>query len=95
MIKEKNNLKDMVELFKAAGDVNRMKILCAIFDKRGLCVSDIAVKIGSSVATTSHHLKLMERGGLLAPVRSGKKICYALSKKTLVNDIKKIICKYK
>lgn len=95
MIKEKNNLKSMVELFKATGDTNRLKILCVLFDARGLCVSEIAEKIGSSVATTSHHLKLMERGGLLAPVRSGKKICYELSKKALVSDIKKIICKYK
>lgn len=94
-MKKSDNLKNIVEIFRAAGDEHRIKILCEIFEERGLCVSDIAEKFGLSVATTSHHLKAMEKGGLLSAVRLGKKVCYRLSEESLVGDLKKIICKYK
>ena len=94
-MKKTDNLKNMVGILKAAGDEHRMKILCEIFEQRGLCVSELAEKFGLSVAITSHHLKAMEKGGLLFAVRSGKKICYKLSNKSIVEDLKKIICKYK
>ncbi len=94
-MKKKENLEKIVDLFRAAGDEHRIKILCEIFEGRGLCVSDIAEKFGLSVATTSHHLRAMEKGGLLSAIRSGKKVCYKLSEKSLVGDLKKIICKYK
>lgn len=94
-MRKEDKLKNIVEIFKAAGDEHRIKILCEIFEGRGLCVSDIAEKFGLSVAITSHHLKAMEKGGLLSAVRLGKKVCYKLSDKSMVEDLKKIICKYK
>jgi DNA-binding transcriptional ArsR family regulator len=94
-MKKEEKLKSLVELFKATGDESRLEILCKIFEKKDLCVSDLAKELGFSVAITSHHLKAMEATGLLSSSRSGKKICYKLSSKPIVSDLKKIICKYK
>jgi DNA-binding transcriptional ArsR family regulator len=90
-----NDTKKLAKLLRTAGDANRLRIFCAVFSGRNLCVSDIAKKLGLSVAITSHHLKVMEREGLLEPVRSGKKICYILPSKPFVRDLKGLICKYK
>ena len=94
-MKKEDKLKRLVELFKTASDENRLKILCEIFEGKGLCVSDLAERFGLSVAITSHHLKAMEKAGILSGARSGKKICYKLSTDTFAGDLKKIICKPK
>ncbi|MHB9019552.1 MAG: ArsR/SmtB family transcription factor [Minisyncoccota bacterium] len=77
------------------GDPNRLKIICFIFNKKNVCVSDIATSLGLSVATASHHLRVLSGGELVDPVRNGKRICYRFSGSKLAGDIKKIICKYK
>ena len=80
---------------RIAGDESRLKILCIIFGKKKVCVSDIAGELGLSVAIVSHHLQVMSKKGLLVPVREGKKVCYELPKEPFVTDLKKFICKYK
>ncbi len=91
----KKDIHDIAKLLRTAGDTGRLKILCVIFDAKGICVSDIAEKLHMSVAITSHHLKVMARTGLLVSKRSGKRICYELPKAPFVGDLKRLICKYK
>jgi DNA-binding transcriptional ArsR family regulator len=88
-------LNELAKLMRIAGDESRLKILCVIFSKKKICVSDIADDLGMSIATTSHHLKVMSKEGLLVSMREGKRICYELPKKPFVSDLKKFICKYK
>ena len=88
-------LNELAKLMRVAGDECRLKILCVIFSKNKICVSEIAQKLGLSVAIVSHHLRVMSKENLLIPVRDGKKICYELSKEYFVDDLKKFICKYK
>jgi DNA-binding transcriptional ArsR family regulator len=45
-----------------------------------------------SVATTSHHLQVMAKDGLVVAVRDGKRICYKLPRTAMVNGLKKFIC---
>ncbi len=78
-----------------AGDTQRLKIMCCIFSDKKVCVSDIAKHIHASVATTSHHLQVLTKEGLLNPVREGKHVCYELTKTPFAKDLKKLICKYK
>ncbi len=80
---------------RTAGDESRLKILCVIFSKKKVCVSDIAEELGMSVAVTSHHLQVMSKEGLVIAVREGKQTCYGLPKRKFVVDLKKFICKYK
>ncbi len=89
------HLNVLARLMRTAGDESRLKILCVIFNDKKICVSDIATKLGLSVAIVSHHLKVMSREGLVAPLREGKRICYELPKYPFVKDLKKFVCKYK
>ena len=81
--------------FKALSDENRLKILCVIYDRKNVCVSDIAEKLNISVAIVSHHLHALSRVGLVAPMREGKRVCYLLLKTPFTSDLKRLVCKYK
>ena len=88
-------LNELAKLMRTAGDESRLKILCIIFSKKKVCVSDIAKDLGSSVAIVSHHLQVMSKEKLVISMREGKRICYKLPKVPFVRDLKKFICKYK
>ena len=88
-------LNELAKLMRTAGDESRLKILCVVFSEKKVCVSDIAKSLSLSVAIVSHHLQVMSKEGLVAPVREGKRICYHLPNKPFVKDLKKFICKYK
>jgi DNA-binding transcriptional ArsR family regulator len=89
------HLNELAKLMRTAGDESRLKILCIIFGKKKVCVSDIAKELKVSVAVVSHHLQVMSKEGLLISVREGKRICYELPKDQFVKDLKKFVCKYK
>ncbi len=89
------HLNELARLMRNAGDENRLKILCIIFSKKKVCVSDIAKELNLSVAIVSHHLQVMSQDGLVSSVREGKRICYELPVDPFVKDLKKFICKYK
>lgn len=80
---------------RAAGEGNRLKIMCMLFKKEKMCVSDTAKELGMSVATASHHFQELARVGLVDFERNGKTICYFVSKAPLVKDLKNFICKHK
>lgn len=88
-------LNELAKLMRTAGDESRLKILCIIFGKKKVCVSDIAGELGMSVAIVSHHLQVMSKEGLVVPMREGKRICYELPDYEFVKDLKKFVCKYK
>ena len=88
-------LNELAKLMRTAGEETRLKILCVIFNKKKVCVSDIAEKLHLSVASVSHHLQVMSKEKLLIPVREGKRICYELPKGSFTKDLKQFICKYK
>ncbi len=89
------HLNELAKLMRIAGDESRLKILCIIFKKKKVCVSDIAKELDMSIAIISHHLQVMSRKGLVVSLREGKRICYELPKDPFVSDLKKFICKYK
>jgi DNA-binding transcriptional ArsR family regulator len=89
------HLKDIAKILYTAGEENRLKILCVIFENKKRCVSAIAEDLGLSVAIVSHHLQVMAKKGLVQPIRTGKSVCYEVPKDALVQDLKKFICKYK
>jgi DNA-binding transcriptional ArsR family regulator len=88
-------LNELAKIMRVAGDESRLKILCVIFGKRKMCVSELAHELDMSVAIASHHLQVMSKEGLVVPVREGKRICYELPNGEFVKDLKKFVCKYK
>lgn len=81
--------KENLELaFKALADTTRLKILeilkrpgksaCGLIDRneRGLCACDIQEAIGLSQASTSHHMDLLKRAGLIGAEKRGRWMFY-------------------
>lgn len=64
-------------LFKALADETRVKIALAL-TKEELCVCDVAHLTGTSVATASHHLRLLRNMGLAKYRKEGKMVFYTL-----------------
>lgn len=55
---------ETAQLFKALADPTRLKVAYALMQEGELCVCDVANIIESSLATASHHLRLLRNMGL-------------------------------
>lgn len=75
---EKEDLSTVAQLFKALADENRAKISYALCQDDELCVCDVANIIGSSVATASHHLRTLNKQGIVKYRKEGKLAFYSL-----------------
>lgn len=86
------DLQTKARLLQLAGDETRMRILCVLFRRPSPCVSDIAAALAMSVASISHHLRLLEDNGVVTSRRDGKNICYSLKPTPLMKHIQTFIC---
>lgn len=68
----------VAKIFKALADDTRAKIIYALSLEDELCVCDVAAIIGSSIANTSHHLRLLRNMGLAKYRKEGKLVFYSL-----------------
>ncbi len=92
---EQKGVEKLAGTLRTIGDTTRLSILCFIFNSKEACVSEIALHLKESVAITSHHLRALERDGIVVSRRHGKKILYSLARTTFVRDMRTFICKYK
>ncbi len=85
---------DMAELFKVFGDSTRIRVLYALLRagdcacenpqcvecrSPGLCVCDIAARLGMTQPAISYQLRILKQAKLVKNRRVGKQICYALA----------------
>lgn len=75
---ENENTSTAANMFKALADHTRMKIAYALCTEEELCVCDVANVIQSSIATASHHLRLLKNMGLAKFRKEGKLVFYSL-----------------
>lgn len=75
---EKVKPMDTAQLFKALADPTRLKIAYALVQEDELCVCDVANIIDSTLATASHHLRLLRNMGLAKYRKEGKLVFYSL-----------------
>lgn len=73
----------LAELAKALASPNRIEII-ELLGQGERSVDAIAERLGLSVANASQHLRLMQRVGVLASRRDGKRVLYALSDPAVV-----------
>lgn len=92
---KQNKIEALAKKLSIAGDASRLKILCLLFENKKVCVSEIAKKLGMSVAIVSHHLLALAKAGLLESNREGKRVCYLLIKSRFNNDLQDFICRNK
>lgn len=72
------DISGMAQMFKALSDPNRMKIAYLLQQKEELCVCDVASILNSSVATASHHLRLLRQMDITKSRKEGKNVFYCL-----------------
>ena len=67
---------ELLDFIKAIASESRIKILLLFIDGRAWTVNQIAETVGLGQSTTSEHLALMKRSGLLISKREGKEVYY-------------------
>jgi ArsR family transcriptional regulator len=78
-------MKDYLNIFKAMGDENRLRILLML-KIRPLCVCEIDEVLNIALSTISSHLKLMKSIGLLEDEKEGRWVIYKLAKNNIFFD---------
>ncbi len=78
-----NTIIKMAELFKALGDVSRLKIIkiLASHESNTFCVSQIAEMLGITQPAVSQHMSVLKKVGLLNCEQNGKKMFYSIDGK--------------
>lgn len=75
------------DFFRVLSHPLRIKIIKFI-DKNGICVTDLCKSINEGQPQVSRALSLLKKAGLVKAKREGKKICYSLSNKSIIDIIK-------
>jgi DNA-binding transcriptional ArsR family regulator len=83
-----HNFQDMAQMFKLLADQTRLKIAYALCEEEELCVCDVAHIIGSTMATASHHWRLLRNMGIATFRKEGKLVFYSLVNEPLKQLIK-------
>jgi DNA-binding transcriptional ArsR family regulator len=68
----------VAQIFKALSDDTRIKIAYALSIEDELCVCDVSNIVECTVATASHHLRLLRNMGLAKYRKKGKLVYYSL-----------------
>jgi len=79
-------LRGAAELFKAMGDVERLRLLELL--KHGeRCVSEIVASVGDKFSTVSQRLRILRDEGLISRRREGQHLYYALAERHVADLI--------
>jgi len=81
-------LRELEDLFAALGDATRLQMLKIIADEE-LCSCEVMAALELTQPTTSHHLGILERAGLLSSRRNGKWVFYKIANSQIRNLITK------
>lgn len=85
---EDATFRELKAFFSALGDSTRLKMLRLIGDEE-LCSCEVMAALGLTQPTTSHHLGILERAGLLSSRRNGKWVFYKIANLKVRNLITK------
>ncbi|MBN1801277.1 MAG: winged helix-turn-helix transcriptional regulator [Candidatus Lokiarchaeota archaeon] len=69
-ITSSENIKEMANLFSVLGNDLRLSIL-KILNQKDRCVCELEAMLDKSQPSISHHLKLLEKAGLIRGVKKG------------------------
>ena len=83
---EDTDYRSLEAFFAALGDATRLKMLKIIGDEE-LCSCEVMAALELTQPTTSHHLGILERVGLLTSRRNGKWVFYKIANAKVDNLI--------
>lgn len=81
-------------MFKALADDTRCRIALAL-SREEMCVCDVANLMSISVATASHHLRLLRNMGLAKYRKEGKMVFYSLDDHHVVTLIEQALAHHR
>ncbi|MHA1800082.1 MAG: ArsR/SmtB family transcription factor [Candidatus Helarchaeota archaeon] len=67
-----DKIKNQMEVFKAFGKINRIKILLLLLNLKKICACELIIFLELSQSNVSHHLRILERAGLITNYSRGK-----------------------
>lgn len=70
-------MRELLKVFKAAGDKNRLRIL-KMLEQKNMCVCELAAALGITQPSVSKHMSLLKEAGLVVDERDGQWIIYSL-----------------
>ena len=76
-----DKIKNQMEVFKAFGKINRIKILLLLLNLKKICACELIVFLELSQSNVSHHLRILERAGLITNHSRGKWKSHYLTEK--------------
>jgi ArsR family transcriptional regulator len=85
---DEKTYRELEAFFAALGDATRLKMVKLIADEE-LCSCEVMAALELTQPTTSHHLGILERSGLLTSKRNGKWVFYKISNSRVHNLINK------
>ena len=71
-------MRELIKVFKAVADKNRMRVL-KMLERKTMCVCEIAAVLGITQPSASKHLSILKDAGLISDKRNGQWIDYSLS----------------
>jgi ArsR family transcriptional regulator, lead/cadmium/zinc/bismuth-responsive transcriptional repressor len=81
-IADTKELEKLSFLFKGLADETRLRIISLLW-LEDCCMCEIVLALDAASSTISHHLKIMEKGGIISSRREGKFTIYHLNKEKL------------
>jgi ArsR family transcriptional regulator len=81
-------VKDVVRIFKALADPNRLRIMLLLL-RRELCVCELMFILEMEQSRVSHHMRILRDAGIAEDVREGRWIIYRVPEalRCLVEDL--------
>lgn len=70
-------MRELIKVFKAVADRNRLRIL-KMLEKKKMCVCELSAALGISQPSVSKHLSLLKDAGLVQDERNSQWIDYSL-----------------
>lgn len=70
-------MEELLRIARALGDESRVRALVVLKSGR-LCLGEIAIVLGLAPSTTSRHMAILEKAGLVEARRDGKQRVYRL-----------------
>ena len=83
-------MRKIIKILKALSDENRLRIICLLSHKEGLCVCEIQEIVGLAQPTISFDLKKLEEAEIITYSKSGLWVNYTINE-NLETNLKNII----
>ena len=89
--KDSNDLEALVRIFKALSDQSRLRIIAMLAEDKNRSVSEIAIELGMSISSVSHHLSILGNLGFVGRNRNGKQVYHSLDDQCVRDILKRAI----